>query len=171
MPYIPFSTPYFPDPLSHFQGSDSKTTFCYGNWRASHAVWSSHITWSIVTSHDHFVLQILWWNAMESIYYPNFVSYLCSYPYTLYKWQPRSCLVWFADPSAFSFGGGSGNPKTNSQNQGVVTYTSPVEAFATGIKNFDRWNSSLIAWSLRSEALDRLILREFKGQNVATPAK
>jgi len=29
--------------------------------------------------------------------------------------------------------------------QGVVTCTSPVEAFATGIKNFDRWKSSLIA--------------------------
>ena len=55
--------------------------------------------------------------------------------------------------------------------QGVVTYTSPVEAFATGIKNLDRRKSSLIAWSLRSEALERLILREFKGQNVATPAK
>jgi len=36
--------------------------------------------------------------------------------------------------------------------QGVVTYTSPVEAFATGIKNLDRWKSSLIAWSLHSEA-------------------
>ena len=45
-----------------------------------------------------------------------------------------------------------------------------VEAFATGIKNLDRWKSTLIAWSLRSEALDSLILREFKGQNVATPA-
>jgi len=55
--------------------------------------------------------------------------------------------------------------------QGVVTYTSPVEAFATGIKILDRRKSSLIAWSLRSEALDHLILREFKGQNVATPAK
>ena len=55
--------------------------------------------------------------------------------------------------------------------QGVVTYTSPVEAFATGIKNLDRRISSLIAWSLRSEALDRLILQEFKGQNIATPAK
>jgi len=29
--------------------------------------------------------------------------------------------------------------------QGIVTYTSPVEAFATGIKNFDRSKSSLIA--------------------------
>ena len=47
---------------------------------------------------------------------------------------------------------------------------SPVEAFVTGIKNLDRWKSSLITWSLRSEALDRLILWEFKGQNVATPA-
>ena len=55
--------------------------------------------------------------------------------------------------------------------QGVVTYTSPVEAFATRIKNFDRWKSSLIAWSLRSEALECFILREFKGQSVATPAK
>ena len=54
--------------------------------------------------------------------------------------------------------------------QGVITYMSPVEAFATGIKNLDGWKSSLIAWSLRSEALDRSILREFKGQNVATPA-
>ena len=35
---------------------------------------------------------------------------------------------------------------------------SPVEAFATGIKNLDRWKSSLIAWSLLSEALDRLIV-------------
>jgi len=37
--------------------------------------------------------------------------------------------------------------------QGVVTYMSPVEALATGIKNFDWWKSSLIApfwgsWSL-----------------------
>ena len=31
------------------------------------------------------------------------------------------------------------------QCQGVVTYTSPVEAFATGIKNLDRQKSSLIA--------------------------
>ena len=29
--------------------------------------------------------------------------------------------------------------------QGVVTYTSPVEAFATGIKNFDWLKSFLIA--------------------------
>jgi len=29
--------------------------------------------------------------------------------------------------------------------QGVVTYTSPVEAFVTGIKNLDRLKSSLIA--------------------------
>jgi len=55
--------------------------------------------------------------------------------------------------------------------QGVVTYTLPAEAFVTGIKNLDWWKLSLIAWSLRSEALDRLILREFKGQNVATPPK
>jgi len=55
--------------------------------------------------------------------------------------------------------------------QGVVTYTSPVEAFAIGVKNLDRRKSSLIAWSLRSKTLDRLILREFKGQNVAMPAK
>ena len=41
---------------------------------------------------------------------------------------------------------------------GVVTYTSPVESFAIGIKNFDRWKSSLITWSLRSEALERLII-------------
>ena len=43
--------------------------------------------------------------------------------------------------------------------QGVVTYTSPVEAFATEIKNYDLWKSSLIAWSLRSEALNRLIIQ------------
>ena len=55
--------------------------------------------------------------------------------------------------------------------QGVVTYTSPVEVFATGIKNVERWKSSLITWLLLSEALDRLILQEFKGQNVAMPAK
>jgi len=36
---------------------------------------------------------------------------------------------------------------------------------ATGIKNLDWWKSSLIAWLLRSEALDPLILWEFKGQN------
>jgi len=36
--------------------------------------------------------------------------------------------------------------------QRVVTYTSPVEAFATGIKNLDRWKI----------VLDRLIPREFK---------
>ena len=29
--------------------------------------------------------------------------------------------------------------------QGVVTYMSPVEAFATGIKNLDRQKSALIA--------------------------
>ena len=29
--------------------------------------------------------------------------------------------------------------------QGVVTYAPPVEAFATGIKNFDRRNRPLIA--------------------------
>jgi len=33
------------------------------------------------------------------------------------------------------------------------------------------WKSSLITWSRHSKAFDRLILREFKGQNVATPAK
>jgi len=32
------------------------------------------------------------------------------------------------------------------QLQGVVTYTLPVKAFATGIKNFDQWKSSLIAY-------------------------
>ena len=46
-----------------------------------------------------------------------------------------------------------------------------VEAFATMIKNLDRWKSSLLAWLLRSEALDRLILWETKGQNLATPPK
>jgi len=59
----------------------------------------------------------------------------------------------------------------NSNVHGVVTYASPVEAFATGIKNLHLGKSSLIAWSLHSEALDHLMLREFKGQNVATPAK
>jgi len=53
--------------------------------------------------------------------------------------------------------------------QGVVTYVSPVEAFVTAIKNLDRRKSSLISWSLHSEALDHLILQEFKGQNIATP--
>ena len=43
--------------------------------------------------------------------------------------------------------------------QGVVTYTSPVEVSATGIKNSGRWKSSLITWSLRSEALDHLIMQ------------
>ena len=47
----------------------------------------------------------------------------------------------------------------------------PVEAFATRIKSLDQWKSSLIAWSLCFKALDRLIIPEFKGQNVATPAK
>ena len=51
-----------------------------------------------------------------------------------------------------------------SENQGVVTYKSPVEALATAIKNLDRWKSSLIAWSLRSKAFDHWILWEFKGQ-------
>ena len=46
----------------------------------------------------------------------------------------------------------------------VVTYAAPIEVFVTGIKNLDRWKSSLITWSLRSEALDPLILQEFKGQ-------
>ena len=46
---------------------------------------------------------------------------------------------------------------------------SPIESFATGIKNLDQWKSFLIAWLLRSEALDCLILWEFKGQNIATP--
>ena len=41
----------------------------------------------------------------------------------------------------------------------------------TAIRPLDQWKSSLIAWSLRSKALDHLILWEFKGQNVATPAK
>ena len=35
---------------------------------------------------------------------------------------------------------------------------SPVEAHVTKIKNFDRWKSSLVAWSLHSEALDRYII-------------
>ena len=42
--------------------------------------------------------------------------------------------------------------------QGVVTYMSPVEAFATAIKFFDRQKVCLIA---PPEALDRLI---FNGQ-------
>ena len=62
-------------------------------------------------------------------------------------------------------------PGDNSNVHGVVTYALPVEAFVTGIKNLHLGKSSLIAWSLHSEALHRLILREFKGQNVATPAK
>ena len=44
--------------------------------------------------------------------------------------------------------------------QGVVTYTSPIEAFATAIKNLDRWKSSLIApfrcsWSLDFTGVQR----------------
>ena len=70
-----------------------------------------------------------------------------------WKWAPRV-------ESAFQW-----------HDQGVVTYMSPVEAFVTGIKNLDQWKSVLIAWLLYSEALDCLILWEFKGQNVATPAK
>ena len=54
--------------------------------------------------------------------------------------------------------------------QGLVTYT-PVEAFATGIKNLDWWKSSLITWSLCFEALDHLILQEFEGQNVVIPLR
>ena len=54
--------------------------------------------------------------------------------------------------------------------QGVVTYTSPVEAFATGIKSLDRWKSSLVAWLLHSEILDCLILQEFKDKS-SPPAK
>ena len=44
----------------------------------------------------------------------------------------------------------------------VVTYMSPVEAFVTAIKMFDRQKVCLIAWSFPSEALDHLI---FKGQS------
>ena len=44
--------------------------------------------------------------------------------------------------------------------QGVVTYAPPVEAFATGIKNFDRRNRHLIALKID---LDRLIAK-FKGR-------
>ena len=44
--------------------------------------------------------------------------------------------------------------------QGVVTYMSPVEAFATAIKMFDRQKVCLITSLFPSEALDRLI---FKG--------
>ena len=62
-------------------------------------------------------------------------------------------------------------PGDNSNVHGVVTYALPVEAFVTGIRNLHLGKSSLIAWSLHSEALDCLILWEFKGQNVATPAK
>ena len=43
--------------------------------------------------------------------------------------------------------------------QGVVTYAPPVEAFATGIKNFDRRNRPLITIKID---LDRLIAK-FKG--------
>jgi len=62
-------------------------------------------------------------------------------------------------------------PGDNSNVHGVVTYALPVEAFATEIKNLHLGKSSLIAWSPHSEAFDCLILREFKRQNVATPAK
>ena len=50
------------------------------------------------------------------------------------------------------------------QVQGVDIYTLLVEVFATGIKNLDWWELFLIAWLLHSEALDGLILQEFKGQ-------
>jgi len=62
-------------------------------------------------------------------------------------------------------------PGDNSNVHGVVTYALPVEAFVTGIRNLHLGKPSLIAWSLHSEALDCSILWEFKGQNVATPAK
>ena len=55
-------------------------------------------------------------------------------------------------------------PYTTVDNQGVATYAASVEVFVTGIKNLDRWKLSLITWSLYSEALDPLILQEFKGQ-------
>ena len=42
--------------------------------------------------------------------------------------------------------------------QGVVTYMSPVEAFATAIKFFDRQKVCLIAWSFSSEGLNHLIV-------------
>ena len=45
------------------------------------------------------------------------------------------------------------------ENQGVVTYMSPIEVFATTIKFFDRQKVCLIAWSSPSEALDHLIFR------------
>ena len=55
------------------------------------------------------------------------------------------------------------------QGKGVVTYISSAEAFVTGIKNPNGWKLSLIAWSLHSKALDRLIVREFKGQKRSLP--
>ena len=57
--------------------------------------------------------------------------------------------------------GGHLNPLT------VVTYMSPVEAFATAIKMFDRQNVCLISWSFPFEALDSLIFR-VKGQIAAS---
>ena len=80
------------------------------------------------------------------------------------NWHTReieNCRVWYVTLLLLAM----------SFEEGVFTYTSPVEAFVTGIKNLDQWKSSLIAWSLCSKALDCLILREFKGQNIAAPAK
>jgi len=54
--------------------------------------------------------------------------------------------------------------------QGVVTYTSPVEAFATGIKNFDWWKSSLIAPFRGSWPLDYIWKRCNYDVSLITPS-
>ena len=41
--------------------------------------------------------------------------------------------------------------------QELVTYTLPVQAYVTGIKIFDQWKLSSIAWLFPSEALDHMI--------------
>ena len=93
------------------------------------------------------------WNSFEHPWLVSTVSYGCH----MHLMALAVCIQLFWS--------------VQSSPQEVVTYTLPVEVFATRINKFDRRKSSLIAWSLSSEALDRLILREFKGQNVAMPAK
>jgi len=48
--------------------------------------------------------------------------------------------------------------------QEKITYLSPEEVFATGIKIVNWQILSLIAWSIPPEGLDCLIYRGFKGQ-------
>jgi len=137
-------------------------------WHSAHSLCPPLALWRCWVPCSHASLATLPHSCGENKAYTQ--SVVCDWVEKATRWK------WSVPPSQLlghtkSLSGPSQVRNDEQQAQGVVTYTSHVEAFATGIKNFDRSKSSLIAWSLRSEALDRLILREFKGQNVATPAK